>query len=141
MLSTSNAEIIIDSLKNVIENGQSFASLAERFSEDKGSAKNGGNLGWFTEGTMVKEFNDACFRSIKGELVIVNTQFGTHLIEILDNSKPTRKYKIAYLDRQITYSNSTYQNIFANAGKFAAENTNYEQFDASVQRKLIQKSC
>ena len=91
LLSTSNAEIIIDSLKNVIENGQSFTSLAEQFSEDKGSAKNGGNLGWFSEGTMVKEFNDACFSTVKGELVIVNTQFGTHLIEILDSSKPTRK--------------------------------------------------
>ena len=65
MLSTSNADAIIDSLKNVIENGQSFASLAERFSEDKGSAKNGGNLGWFTEGLMVKEFNNACFSASK----------------------------------------------------------------------------
>ncbi len=139
LLSTSNAEILIDSLKNVIENGQSFTSLAERFSEDKGSAKNGGNLGWFTEGMMVKEFNDACFSTKKGELVIVNTQFGTHLIEILDNSKLSTKYKIAYLDRQITYSNSTYQNIFANAGKFAAENTNYEQFDASTSNENLSK--
>ena len=76
---------------------------------------------------------------VKGELVIVNTQFGTHLIEILDNSKPTRKYKIAYLDRQITYSNSTYQNVFANAGKFAAENSNYEQFDASASKENLSK--
>jgi len=132
LITTADADAKIDSLKNIISKGQSFASLAEKFSEDQGSAVNGGDLGWFTEGLMVEEFNNACFSAIKGELVVVNTQFGTHLIEVIDKSKSTEKYKVAYLDRQITYSNMTYQNVFSKAGKFAAENSDYEQFDASA---------
>ena len=40
---------------------------------------------------MVEEFNNACFSARKGDLVVVNTQFGTHLIEVVDKSKSTRK--------------------------------------------------
>ena len=139
LISTSDSEDKIDSLKNVISKGQSFAILAEKFSEDQGSAINGGDLGWFGEGVMVEEFNNACFSAKKGDLVVVNTQFGTHLIEVLDKSKSSEKYKVAYLDREISYSNSTYQKVFAQAGKFAAENSNYEQFDASTVAENLSK--
>ena len=134
-----NSDAIIDSLKTLISKGASFVELAKSNSEDQGSASNGGDLGWFSEGTMVTEFNEACFSANKGDLVVVNTQFGTHLIEVVDKSKSIEKYKVAYLDRQITYSNSTYQNIFAKAGKFAAENSNYEQFNASATAENLSK--
>jgi peptidyl-prolyl cis-trans isomerase D len=139
LITTPDADVKIDSLKNVISKGQSFATLAEKFSQDQGSAVKGGDLGWFTEGLMVEEFNNACFSARKGELVVVNTQFGTHLIEVVDKSKSTEKYKVAYLDRQITYSTTTYQNVFAKAGKFAAENSDYEQFDASATAENLSK--
>ena len=134
-----NSDAIIDSLKTLVSKGASFVEIAKSNSEDQGSASNGGDLGWFSEGTMVTEFNEACFSANKGDLVVVNTQFGTHLIEVLDKSKSIEKYKVAYLDRQITYSNSTYQNIFAKAGKFAAENSNYEQFNASATAENLSK--
>ncbi|HAP30736.1 MAG TPA: hypothetical protein DCR01_02075, partial [Flavobacteriales bacterium] len=139
LITTADADAKIDSLKNVISKGQSFAALAEKFSQDQGSAVNGGDLGWFTEGLMVEEFNNACFSARKGDLVVVNTQFGTHLIEVVDKSKSIEKYKVAYMDRQITYSNTTYQNVFAKAGKFAAENSDYEQFDASATAENLSK--
>ena len=134
-----DSEIKIDSLKNIISNGQSFSKLAQEFSDDKGSAVNGGDLGWFSEGMMVKEFNDACFNAKKGDLIIVKTQFGTHLIELLEKSKSTKKFEVAYLDRQITYSNTTYQNVFSRAGKFAAENSNYDQFNMSVSSQNLSR--
>ena len=65
LITTTDADAKIDSLKNVISKGQSFATLAEKFSEDQGSAVNGGDLGWFTEGLMVEEFNNACFSAKK----------------------------------------------------------------------------
>ena len=134
-----DSEIKIDSLKNIISNGQSFSKLAQEFSDDKGSAVNGGDLGWFSEGMMVEEFNDACFKAKKGDLITVKTQFGTHLIELLEKSKSTKKYEVAYLDRQITYSNTTYQNVFSRAGKFAAENSNYDQFNMSVSSQNLSR--
>ncbi len=76
---------IADSVKNLIRNGADFAVLALTMSAD-GSSQDGGNLGWFTEGRMVMPFNDACFEGKKGDLMVVQTQFGNHVIEILEQS-------------------------------------------------------
>lgn len=139
LVSGVNAQNRIDSLKTLIEQGQSFSTLAKAFSEDPGSGSNGGDLGWFAEGVMVSPFNDVCFTSSKGELSVVNTQFGTHLIEVTERSKSSKKYKIAHLDRQIVYSNTTYQQVFAQAGKFAAENSTYDQFNESSINENLSK--
>ena len=139
LVSGVDAENKIDSLKSLIESGQSFSTLAEAFSEDPGSGSNGGDLGWFAEGLMVSPFNEACFTSNQGELSVINTQFGTHLIEVTERSKSSKKYKIAHLDRQIVYSNTTYQQVFAQAGKFAAENSTYEQFNESSVNENLSK--
>ena len=49
------------------------------------SKKNGGNLGWFTRGRMVKEFENAAFSLRKGEISRpIKTQFGLHIIKVLD---------------------------------------------------------
>ena len=139
LLSSPDAEAKIDSLKKLVNKGKSFVELAKTNSEDQGSAINGGDLGWFAEGMMVNEFNEACFSANKGDLIVVNTQFGTHLIEVLNKSKSTEKYKVAFLDREVTFSNSTYQEIFTKAGKFAAENTNYEDFNTSLVSENLSK--
>ena len=66
------------------KSGQDFAALARTHSECP-SARNGGSLGWFSRGQMVKEFEDAAFSGSKGDIVgPVKTQFGWHLIKILD---------------------------------------------------------
>lgn len=48
------------------------------------SRKKGGNLGWFTRGQMVPEFDKACFSAKKGDILEVKTQFGYHIIKIND---------------------------------------------------------
>ena len=64
--------------------GQNFSDLAKRHS-DCPSGKNGGDLGWFGKGQMVQEFERAAFEGQKGAVVgPVRTQFGWHLIKILD---------------------------------------------------------
>lgn len=68
----------------MIRSGEDFAQLARTNSECP-SGKNGGGLGWFGRGQMVKEFEDAAFGGQKGETVgPVKTQFGWHLIKIID---------------------------------------------------------
>ncbi|MCK7538777.1 MAG: peptidyl-prolyl cis-trans isomerase [Marinilabiliales bacterium] len=71
-------------------------------SEDQGSAQIGGDLGWFPEGRMVVPFNNACFAAKKGEILLLETTFGIHIIEVLDQSKKSRKYDIGIVDRKIT---------------------------------------
>jgi peptidyl-prolyl cis-trans isomerase C len=64
--------------------GESFEELAKKYS-DCPSGKKGGDLGWFARGQMVKEFEEACFGGQKGATVgPVKTQFGYHLIKIVD---------------------------------------------------------
>ena len=64
--------------------GQDFSALARTHSECP-SARNGGSLGWFGRGQMVKEFEDAAFAGNKGDVVgPVKTQFGWHLIKVVD---------------------------------------------------------
>ena len=68
--------------------GADFETLAKDLSLDKGSAKNGGDLGNFTRGMMVPEFEKAAFDAMPGDLVgPVKTSFGYHIIKVLSHSK------------------------------------------------------
>ncbi len=67
-----------------IRAGANFSKLAEKYSDDPGSAKNGGNLGWIQRGQMVKPFEDALFSIPKvGDVVgPIRTQYGYHIIKL-----------------------------------------------------------
>lgn len=72
-------------LKEALAEGANFAELAKKYSED-GSAANGGALGTFGKGQMVKEFEDAVFAGEKGKVIskVVKTQFGYHIVKVDD---------------------------------------------------------
>jgi len=66
-----------------IEKGESFAKVAQEVSKDPGTAKNGGDLGWFPRGLMVPEFETAAFSlPLKKVFGPVQTQFGYHIIKL-----------------------------------------------------------
>lgn len=68
-----------------IKGGASFADVAKEYSTDTGSAAKGGELGWFSVGTMVDEFNDAAYALPLNTLSEpVQSSFGYHVIEITD---------------------------------------------------------
>jgi peptidyl-prolyl cis-trans isomerase SurA len=65
--------------------GADFAELARKYSEDPGSAKSGGDLGYVKRGEFVKRFEEAAFALREGQISkIVETEFGFHLIQLLD---------------------------------------------------------
>lgn len=79
-----------------LESGAKFADLAKEYSKDKSNASNGGDLGYFAEGDMVKEFSDAAFALKKGEYTKspVKTQFGYHIIMLEDKrDRPAPAYE------------------------------------------------
>ncbi len=78
---------IADSLLSKIQSGVTFESVAKKYGHD-GTEFNGGDLGWFKQGSMVKAFDAACFSAKKGDLFIVETPFGLHIVKITADKKP-----------------------------------------------------
>ncbi|MCQ6569242.1 peptidylprolyl isomerase PrsA [Bacillus mycoides] len=72
-------------VKEELGQGKSFEDLAKQYSEDTGSKEKGGDLGYFTAGKMVKEFEDAAYKMKKDEVSEpVKSQFGYHIIKVTD---------------------------------------------------------
>jgi peptidyl-prolyl cis-trans isomerase D len=128
-----------DSLIKLIKSGTPFETLVIANSDDQGSAKIGGDLGWFPEGRMVVPFNDACFTGKKGDIKIAETTFGIHIIEILAQSKETLKYNIGYVDRKITPGSLTNQKAYSEASQFAGTNDTYDKFTKTIATKGLNK--
>jgi peptidyl-prolyl cis-trans isomerase D len=127
-----------DSLKQMIDNGADFAQLATVHSADR-SAQNGGDLGIFAEGQMVTPFSNACFEGEKGDVVVVETQFGQHIIEILDQGPVVKKVKIAIMSRKVEPSTGTFQEKYSAAIEFSGKNRTYEQFNNAISDQGLTK--
>jgi len=138
-LDSTNA--LIEFVKKEIELGKDFADLAQIHSVDKSSAIKGGDLGWFKEGEMVAEFNEVCFTATKGDLTIVQTQFGVHLVQVTKKSRNVKKVKIVYIDRVVEPSSETYHEYYTQAARFAGVllNTDTTTFDDLVATENLVK--
>ena len=128
-----------DSLVKLIKSGTPFDKLTSANSDDKGTAQIGGDLGWFPEGRMVVPFNNACFSAKKGEITTVETSFGIHIIEVLAQSKTTRKYNLGYIDRKIIAGSVTNQKYYSEASQFAGTNDTYQKFINTIASKKLNK--
>lgn len=81
----SEARAFAEELLDRVLNGEELAKLAEEFSDDRGSAQDGGSLGIFKRSDMVKPFADAAFALEVGEVAdVVESPFGFHVIERTD---------------------------------------------------------
>ncbi|AKA34634.1 peptidylprolyl isomerase [Flagellimonas lutaonensis] len=113
-------------LEEAKKEGTVFTTLA-RENSDGPSAQRGGDLGYFQEGIMADEFNDFCFGNPVGEIGLVETEFGFHIIKIDDKQDVV---KVATLAREIAPSEETINTLFTEATKFemAATEAEPEQF-------------
>lgn len=110
-----------DSVADLLRAGDgSFAAMAEELSDDPGSKSQGGDLGWFAAGRMVQPFNDACFEGRKGDITVVTTTYGVHVIEIEDQGGSSPRLQVAILSRKAEAGNHTYQTVFNQASAFAS---------------------
>ena len=76
------------SITQRLNSGEDFATLAQQFSDDTGSGAQGGDLGFFGRGQMVKEFEDAAFSLPIGQISEpVKSQFGYHIIRVEETDK------------------------------------------------------
>ncbi|MFH1710326.1 MAG: peptidylprolyl isomerase [bacterium] len=85
-----------------IKKGENFSTLAAKYSDDQGSSRNGGDLGFFTTGMMVPEFEKAAFLLRPGEVSdIVKTQYGYHIIKLEDTRLRKIKEKGKDLNEEV----------------------------------------
>lgn len=140
--SQDRAKTVADSLLTLIKAGKaSFDSLVVNFSDDPGSKNNGGDYGWFDENEgFVEPFKNAGLMGKKGDITVVETEFGYHIIEVLDVSRSSHtSYKVAQIFKPIQPSDETNQAVFARANQFAGENNIAEKFDKAVEEQKLTK--
>ena len=107
---------------SLVKTGSDFDETARTYSQDVGSASNGGDLNWFTEGMMVKPFEDAVFSRKRAGLIprIIESEFGYHIIYVT-HPKTKSSYVVTTISKEILPSDNTRNNIYRAAEMFKIE--------------------
>ncbi|MDO6676715.1 peptidylprolyl isomerase [Tenacibaculum sp. 1_MG-2023] len=127
-----------DSLLAVVKADKSkFADLAKEMSSDQGSAEKGGFYDWFAYNRMVPSFRDFVFEGKEGDMGVVKTQFGFHVIKIDGQKNFQTVVKLATFGRKIEASEETENTVFQNAETFALELANGKAFEEAVKEKNL----
>lgn len=134
------AQALADSLLGLAKKTPNrMKELAQSFSNDPSAQQNSGDLGWFKDGQMVPQFNTFVLENKVGAIGLVETDFGFHVIEVTGKKEEQKKVRVAQIVHQVTPSTQTYQDIFAQASKFATENKTRAQFDEAVANDGLNK--
>jgi peptidyl-prolyl cis-trans isomerase D len=97
------AKLRADGVAQIARTGADFGELATKHSDDPGSKDNGGDLGWFGRGQMVKEFEDAVWDAKPGDILgPVESQFGFHVIRV-EGFKPERQQPFDEVREQVRF--------------------------------------
>lgn len=136
----AEAQALADSVAQVVRRDKGeFENLAAQLSADQSNRENGGELGWFSPGDMVPAFNDFVFNNNEGEVGVVESQFGYHVIDIQEQTEPQKAVKLATIVRAVEPSNESRNNLFTEVTRFelAAREGNLvdvaKEFDESLR--------
>lgn len=138
-LADSIAKNRIDSIENAIRGGADFKAMVTQYSDDPGSKSTGGEYEITPATPFVKEFKDFAFDGSKGQMKVVKTQFGYHLIEILEQKNFGPALKVAYLSKPVEASKETDSKAYAAASEFAGQNRDQKSFEKNIQAKGYNK--
>lgn len=139
---TEGAKRIADSLTVLLkEKKVSFDTLVKTMSDDLGSIDKGGDYGWFDENKgFVEPFKNAGLMGTVGNITVVPTQYGFHIIEVLGVSKTRHNsYTVAQITKLIAPGSSTREEYYKAATAFAGKNVNTEAFNKAVDTEKLNK--
>ncbi|MDU8885172.1 peptidylprolyl isomerase [Yeosuana sp. MJ-SS3] len=126
----AEAKVTADSVLAVVKSNPSkFPELVEALSSDQGSKANGGRYDWHPYNTMVPEFRDFEFEGKTGDIGVVKTAFGFHIIEIEGQKNKQRMIKVGTISREIEPSEATIDKVFRDASNFeiAVANKDFQE--------------
>ena len=130
------AKVLADSLFAYLEeNPSDFESVSQEFSSDIVAKEKGGDLGYFSRGAMAKPFENFCFFNKNGSIGVVPTQFGWHVIQVIDQKGSDDVYNIGQIIREIIPSEGTIQDLYNQASGYAAEAQTAEDYRALASEK------
>ncbi|MBZ0199419.1 MAG: peptidylprolyl isomerase [Ignavibacteriaceae bacterium] len=120
--------------------GADFATLAMQLSQDPGSGKKGGDLGWFSKGAMVPEFEKACFSGKVGEVQKpIKTNYGYHIIKVV--ARTDKKYVVEKIVIPIETSATTKDLVQNNANDFTyLANKNSFEKEAELMQYTVKET-
>ncbi|WP_040281475.1 peptidylprolyl isomerase [Psychroserpens damuponensis] len=134
------AKATADSVLAIVKaNRSKFPDLVTALSSDQGSVDKGGVYDFHPSTQMVKPFSDFEFENKVGDIGVVKTQFGFHIIEILDQKGASNVVKVATIARKIEPSTETIDNIFTEASKFELALQDGDFQNIADERKLTVK--
>lgn len=115
----ADAAHMADSLMGVLKKND-FQTLAMVYSADKGSAADGqtGNIGWMTQSYMIPGFESVISAKV-GVPFVLNTQYGTHIVEVTKATKPVVKKKVAIFEKEALASKETFNTFYNKANRLA----------------------
>lgn len=123
-----------DSVLNLIRKGASFEEMAKTYSDDKGSAEKGGDLGYIKQGMTVKPFNNFLFfQGNQGDYKLVKTEFGYHIVNITEAVKNTPMVRYYSFTKKVEASSKTDKLYFEQANQFAAKYNTPELFEQAFK--------
>jgi peptidyl-prolyl cis-trans isomerase D len=125
------AEAKAKELFNEVKNKESEFTSFARDNSDGPSAPQGGDLGYFQEGSLATEFNDFIFSNPIGKIGLVETDFGFHIIKVDDKEDVVQ---LATLSREVLASEETINTLFTNATKFEMETIANENEFSSIAK-------
>lgn len=130
----SAAKRKLDSLENLLLSGASFDTLAVQFSQDPGSASNGGKYEAVTPNQFVPEYNEVLFVSGQlGRRYKVRTSYGWHLVEVLKRStSQTERIQLAFVAEAIVPSEDTQNDLYDKVLQFISQHQDIESFRKAI---------
>lgn len=142
-----------DSLLLVLKKERNrFVEFVDKYSDDNGKKMppnkkegedypgKGGDYGWMNANSgFVEPFKNAGLDGKKGDISVVESQFGYHIIEVLDVKGAQKKVQVANIDKKIEPSSKTMQAIYGQASEFAGKNKTEELFQKAVTEQKLNK--
>ena len=117
--SKEDAQKLADSILDVVKRDKSkFEVLAASLSEDNSNKSKGGDLGYNPPGRMVPAFDNFTIDNKVGSLGVVETDFGFHVLGVVDQKNIQRAIKVATVTNEVELSEKTLSNNFSDASKF-----------------------
>lgn len=147
------AKKMADSLCGLLKKKADFKAFVAKFSDDNGKNTppdpkdpkkfvmgKDGEYGWVNaKSGFVEPFKNAGLDGKKGDLVVVESQFGYHIMEVLDTKGSVKKVQVATIEKKPEASSKTMQAIYVKASAFAGKNNTDELFQKAVLDEKMNK--